>query len=124
MSYKHNDIHRITMKHTYNIHAETLNQMQTYITNMQTSRLLKQQILYYILMTHLLTINHCLAQTIKMQTQGGNNQYLRMDYCADSASSARCVRARQLQSSQVSFCQQYIFTLFFLFGTNIMNKKG
>ena len=75
--------------------ADTLNHMQTYIT--------KYYKVYYLLMTHL----------IKMQPQGGNNYYIRMDYCADSASSVRCVRARQLQSSQVTFCQPYIFTLFF-----------
>ena len=69
---------------------------------------------YYLLMTHLLTINHCLAQTIKMQTQGGNNHYLRMACCADSASSARRVRAHQLQSSQVIFAN-LIFSLSFSF---------
>ena len=78
--------------------------MQTYIT--------KYYKVYYLLMTHL----------IKMQPQGGNNYYIRMDYCADSASSVRCVRARQLQSSQVTLLTIYFHSLF-LFGTNSMNKK-
>ena len=97
--------------------ADTLNHMQMYITNTQTSHLLKQRIyaLYYILMTHVLTINHCLAQTIETQTQGKAEIItIRVDCSADSASSAHCLRAHQLQSSQVTFCQQYIFTLFFL----------